>query len=181
GYIGGKTDLALMRFTDLVIQLPRLPLMLILVVFWGRGLLVLIFVIGILGWTGTARIVRAETLSLKKRPFIEATRAIGARDVHIIFVHILPNVFPVIFAIAILGIVDSILSEAALSFLGFGDPSEPSWGMVLNEAQTHAALLTGRWWWFIPPGLCILVFVFGFALMSHSLNQLINPRLRERE
>ncbi len=180
GYIGGATDTILMRFTDLIIQLPTLPLMLILIMFWGRGILNLIIVIGVLGWTGTARIVRAETLSLKHRPFVEATRAIGARDAHIIFMHILPNVLPVVFANAILGIVGAILAEAGLSFLGFGDPTTPSWGMVLNDAQTNAALMLGNWWWFVPPGLCILTFVFGFALIGYSLNQLINPRLRER-
>jgi len=180
GYYGGLRDSLLMRITDTFIILPTLPMMLILVSFLGSGIHVIIIVTAVLVWTGTARMVRSQALSLKERPFVEATRAVGAHDFRIIFRHILPNTFPVIFANAILGIVDAILAEAGISFLGYGDPFYLSWGMILNYAQKAGALVTGRYWYMIPPGLCIMLLTAGFAFISHGLDQVLNPRLRRR-
>lgn len=180
GYYRGPPDSILMRITDLFITLPNLPFMLILAALIGRSVWNLIFVIAITGWTGTARMVRSQTLSIKERPYVEAARSVGARDTQIILRHILPNVFPLIFANAIIGIVDAILAESGLSFLGLGDPTRPSWGMILHYANEAGALATGRWWFIIPPGVCIMLVAIGFAFSSYSLDQILNPRLRKR-
>lgn len=193
GFYGGVTDNILMRITDFFIQIPYLPLMMVILALFtppdvpsgfplNGGNLMLIIVIGILSWTGVARVVRAETLSVKERPFIESTRAIGAKDRQIIFNHILPNVFPLVFANAILSVVAAIIAEASLSFLGFGDTTQWSWGRVLFEANRMGenALALGHWWHFAPPGLCIMFLALGFSLMSFSLNEVLNPRLRRR-
>ncbi len=180
GYYRGPPDSILMRITDLFITLPNLPFMLILAALIGRSMWNIIFVIAITGWTGTARMVRSQTLSIKERPYVEAAMSIGARDGHIMVRHILPNVFPLVFANAIIGIVDAILAESGLSFLGLGDPTKPSWGLILHHANEAGALATGRWWFVIPPGICIMLLAIGFAFSSYSLDQILNPRLRRR-
>jgi peptide/nickel transport system permease protein len=180
GYLGGKIDNVLMRITDLFIILPSLPLMLIMASILGKGIQNIIIVITVVGWTSTARMVRSQTMSLKERPFTEASRAIGSSDIHTIARHIVPNVFPLVFANGMIAIVDAILSEAGLSFLGFGDPSLPSWGMVLYFANTAGATVNGYWWYIVPPGLCIMLLVMGFAFISYSTDQILNPRLRRR-
>ena len=125
--------------------------------------------------------VRSQVLSLRERPLTEAARAIGAKDQNIIFRHILPNTIPLIFANAVLGIVNAILGEAWLSFLGFGDlHGVPSWGTILHWADLRGALIIGMWWWLVFPGLCIMLLVLGFAFLSFSLDQILNPRLRKR-
>lgn len=180
GYLGGSVDNLLMRVTDLFIILPALPLMLIMASMLGKGIMNIIIVISVIGWTATARMVRSQTLSLKERPFTEASRAIGSTDLHTIGRHIVPNVFPLVFANGMIAIVDAILSEAGLSFLGFGDPSSPSWGMVLYFADRAGATVNGYWWYIVPPGICIMLLVMGFALISYSTDQILNPRLRRR-
>lgn len=180
GYFRGPLDSILMRITDLFITLPSIPLMLILAALLGRSVWNIIFVIAITGWTGTARMVRAQTLSIKERPYVEAARSVGARDSQIMFRHILPNIIPLIFANAIVGIVNAILSESGLSFLGLGDPTKPSWGLILRYANEVGAMATGRLWFIIPPGICIMLIAIGFAFSSYSLDHILNPRLRER-
>ncbi len=180
GYLRGPIDTVMMRITDLFITLPNIPLMLILAAIIGRSVWNIIFVIAITGWTGTARMVRAQTLSIKERPYVEAARSVGARDSQIMFRHILPNIIPLIFANAIVGIVNAILSESGLSFLGLGDPTKPSWGLILRYANEAGAMATGRLWFIIPPGVCIMLIAIGFAFSSYSLDQILNPRLRER-
>lgn len=180
GYLGGWVDNGLMRITDLFIILPALPLMLIMASILGKGIMNIIIVITVVGWTSTARMVRSQTMSLKERPFTEASRAIGSTDLHTIARHIVPNVFPLVFANGMIAIVDAILSEAGLSFLGFGDPSSPSWGMVLHYADAAGSTVNGYWWYIVPPGICIMLLVMGFAFISYSTDQILNPRLRRR-
>ncbi|MFH0849406.1 MAG: ABC transporter permease [Candidatus Bathyarchaeota archaeon] len=180
GYFRGPADSVLMRITDLFITLPNLPFMLILAALIGRSVWNIILVIGITGWTGTARMVRSQTLSIKERPYVEAARSVGARDSQVILRHILPNVLPLVFANAIVGIVDAILAESGLSFLGLGDPTKPSWGLILRYANEAGAIATGRFWFVIPPGVCIMLISIGFAFSSYSLDHILNPRLRER-
>jgi peptide/nickel transport system permease protein len=180
GYFRGPIDTVMMRITDLFITLPGIPLMLILAAIIGRSVCNIILVIAVTGWTGTARMVRAQTLSIKERPYVEAARSVGARDSQIMFRHILPNIIPLIFANAIVGIVNAILSESSMSFLGLGDPTKPSWGLILRHANEVGAMATGRLWFIIPPGICIMLIAIGFAFSSYSLDQILNPRLRER-
>lgn len=181
GYYGGILDSVLMRITDIFLCLPTLPLMLIMLLIFGQGLQNVIMVIAILGWTGTARMVRSEALSLRERPLTEASHALGASDGYILIRHILPNTLPLILANMILGVVNAILSEAGIAFLGFVDiHGQPSWGILLHWAWKNAALLANRFWWFIPPGLLILLTTLGFVFVSHTADKVVNPRLRGR-
>lgn len=182
GYYGGLLDSILMRITDLFLSIPTLPLMLIFAALFGKGIINVILVLSILGWTYTARMVRSETLSLKEQPLTEAAKAIGSTDIHILGSHILPNVLPLILANMVLSIVNAILGEAWVSFLGFGVSPEdpPSWGIILYWADVKLAVLNNYWWWIIPPGLLLMLLVLGFAFMSHALDQVLNPRLRRR-
>lgn len=181
GYYGGILDTILMRTTDVFLCLPTLPLMLIFLLLFGQGIQNVIVVIAILGWTGTARMVRSEALSLRERPLTEAAHALGASDGYILVKHIMPNTLPLILANMILGVVNAILSEAGIAFLGFVDiHGQPSWGILLHWAWKNAALLGNRWWWFIPPGVLILLTTLGFVFISHTADKVVNPRLRGR-
>jgi len=181
GYYGGFLDVILMRITDVFLCLPTLPLMLIFLVLFGQGLQNVIVVIAILGWTGTARMVRSEALSLREQPLTEAAHALGASDGYILIHHILPNTLPLILANMILGVVTAILSEAGIAFLGFVDiHGQPSWGIVLHWAWKNAALLANKAWWFIPPGVLIMLTTLGFVFISHTADKVVNPRLRGR-
>ena len=180
GYFGGWKEDILMRITDIVLVIPGLPLMLVLAAILGTSFWNIIFVISITGWTGTARIVRAQVLSLKERAFIESSKAIGASDLRIIGVHLLPNVFPIILAQMVLGIGGAILSEASLSFLGLGDPLSISWGMILHWAFASGALSSNYWWFIIPPGICITLVALGFTFVGYAFDQIVNPRIRRR-
>ncbi len=181
GYYGGTIDAILMRLTDVFLVIPWLPLMLVLTAILGANLLNVILVIGITSWASTARIIRSQTLSIKERPFIERARAIGSSNFHIMFSHILPNVFPLIFANTILVTAIAILSETTLSFLGMGDPTRVSWGMMLHFAFEAGATIIGAWWWIIPPGLAVVSVVLGFTFVGNALDEVLNPRLRRRE
>jgi peptide/nickel transport system permease protein len=180
GYFGGWKEDVLMRITDIVLVIPRLPLMLVLSALLGTSFWNIIFVISITTWTGTARIVRAQVLTLKERAFIESSKAIGASDLRIIGVHLLPNVFPLILAQMVLGIGGAILQESALSFLGLGDPLSISWGMILHWAFSAGALSSNYWWFIIPPGICITLVALGFTFVGYALDQIVNPRIRSR-
>ncbi|MHA2286895.1 MAG: ABC transporter permease [Candidatus Thorarchaeota archaeon] len=181
GYYGGFIDTILMRITDVFLSLPTLPLMLIFLVMFGQGIQNVIIVIAILSWTGTARMVRSEALSLRERPLTEAAHALGASDGYILLKHILPNTLPLILANMILGVVGAILSEAGIAFLGFVDiHGQPSWGIMLHWANKNAAILNLSWWWIIPPGLLILLTSLGFVFVSHAADKVVNPRLRGR-
>ncbi|MBN2794306.1 MAG: ABC transporter permease [Clostridia bacterium] len=180
GYFGGRIDDFLMRLTDIFLVLPWLPLMLVLAALLGASIWNIILVIGVTGWAGTARIVRAQTLTEKERQYIERAKSIGASHFHIIKHHIFPNVFPLIFANTILVTAVSILSETTLSFLGMGDVSKPSWGTTLHFAFESGALSNKAYWYFVPPGLCVLLLVLSFTLMGFALDEIVNPKLRER-
>ena len=180
GYYGGWQEELLMRITDIILVIPGLPLMIVLSALLGTSFWNIIFVISIIGWTGTARVVRAQVLSLKERAFVESSKAIGASDLRIIGVHLLPNVFPLIVAQMVLRIASSILSEASLSFLGLGDPLNISWGMILHWAFSAGSLASNYWWFMIPPGICITLVALGFTFIGYALDQIVNPRIRRR-
>jgi len=178
GFVGGAVDDLLMRITDLVLVMPMLPLMILLALILGKSIFNIAFVIGILVWPSTARMVRASTLSLRERGFVEASRSVGASRFRLIFVHILPNVIPLVFATMVLQIGGAILTEASLSFLGLGDPTRFSWGKILNDGFQNQALVLELWWYLLPPGICISLVVLGFIFFSYGLDRVVNPRLR---
>ncbi|MBN2228853.1 MAG: ABC transporter permease [Candidatus Thorarchaeota archaeon] len=180
GYFGGKVDEVLMRIVDFLLVIPGLPLMMVLAAFLGASIGNIIIVIAILGWTGTSRLIRSQVLAEKNKAYVESARAIGASDTYIMFRHILPNVTPILFANITLGVVGAILSEAGLSFLGLTDPEDPSWGRMLADARTGGAFSTGAWWVVLFPGLMITLLSLAFTFVGHTLDQVLNPRLRER-
>jgi peptide/nickel transport system permease protein len=178
GYYGRWIDNALMRLTDFFLVLPQIPLVIALAAFFGQSLGIIILVIGMTGWPTTARIVRSQTLSLRERQFITRVRSLGTQDSRILRVHILPNVMPLIFANTVLVIGGAILAEATLSFLGLGDPVQVSWGTMLHFAFDSGAIGRGAWWYFIPPGVGIVIVVLAFTLTGYAIDQALNPRLR---
>ncbi|MCX6013255.1 MAG: ABC transporter permease [Chloroflexi bacterium] len=177
GYFGGVIDEILMRTADVLLVLPRLPLLIVLAYVMGSGILNIIIVIAVLGWTRPARQIRALTLSLKQYQYVESAKAKGAGSLHIIWNHIFPNVSGVVLAHFILEVVAVILMETGLSFLGFGDPLRPSWGYMLHMAQYFGAFSTGMWWWWFPPGLCICFLCLGMAFIGTNLNDRFVLRL----
>ncbi|MCL4561379.1 MAG: ABC transporter permease [Chloroflexi bacterium] len=179
GYYRGAVGITLMRVTDFFLVLPLLPLIIILAAIFGQSFSITIMVIGLTSWPSTARIVRSQVISLRERQFIERIRSLGATDLRVIAVHILPNVLPLIYANTVLVIAGSILSEATLAFLGLGDPVRVSWGTMLHFGFVAGAAGRGAWWYLLPPGLGIVLVVLGFTLAGHTLDQLLNPRLRE--
>lgn len=180
GFVGGRLDNVLMRLTDGMMVLPKLPLIMVLSALLGTNIRNIILVIGFTGWTGTARLVRSQALSIRERPYIERARSIGAGNVYIMYKHVLPNVFPVIFANTILATSSAILAEASLSFLGLGDPLSVSWGQTLNGAFVNGAVSTGAWWYFVPAGLAIILLVLSFTFVGYSFDEILNPKLRGR-
>lgn len=180
GYRLGAVDRLLMRVTDFFLVLPTLPLTIVLAALFGQSLGVIVMVIGLTSWPGTARIVRSQVLTLRERQFVTRIRALGATDLRIVWNHILPNVMPLIFANTVLVIAGSILTEATLAFLGLGDPVHISWGTMLHFAFESGATGRGAWWYLLPPGLGIVFVVLGFTLAGHTLDRILNPRLRDR-
>jgi peptide/nickel transport system permease protein len=178
GYFGGWTDRILDAFENWFLVIPTLPLMIVLARLLDPSLVVLIAVIGLTSWAGTGRVVRAQVFTLRERAFVERARALGASDTYIIRKHILPNTLPLIFANTGLIVAVAILSEAALSFLGLGDPTRISWGTMLENAFESGAPSQGAWWYVIPPGLCITFLVLAVAMLGYLLEEFVNPRLR---
>ena len=177
GFFGGRWENIIMRFTDIMLVIPDLPLMVVIVALTKPSLLNIIFVIGLLGWTTTARVVRSQTLAVKSRKFVLRARAIGAGNAHIIVNHILPLVMPILVVQGVLVVSIAILEESALSFLGLGDPTTLSWGQMLNYAFGRGAMSVGAWWALVVPGLGIVWIVLGLTLLGQGLEQVLNPRL----
>jgi len=178
GFLGSTVDEVLMRFTDLLLVIPFLPLMMVLVEILGPGIENLILIIGFLGWMGFARVIRSQVLSLRERPFIEAAKSVGAGRTHIIVRHIIPNVMALVYVTLASSVPGAITLEASLAFLGFYDPMRMSWGRMLNGAFFTSGQLA--WWWVIIPGLCIAFLAMAFILLGFALDEILNPRLRLR-
>jgi len=173
GTIGG----ALMRVTDWFIALPSLPLAISLAAVLGQGDTSITIAIAVTSWTGTARLVRAQTLAVEARPFIERARALGAGNMQIVFRQVLPNVTPLILVSSTLTVAGAILSETTLTFLGLGDPTDVSWGSMLNQAFNQGAVTAGAWWYLLPPGIAIVIVVMGFTLTGRAVEHILNPRM----
>ncbi|MDP9184163.1 MAG: ABC transporter permease [Actinomycetota bacterium] len=180
GYKGAITDALLMRLTDSFLVLPWLAFAIVMGAILGQSTLAIILIISITSWAGTARLVRAQVLSVKERTYIERSRALGASDYQVVIRHVLPNLMPVIFANTILTIAIAILSESALSFLGLGNPLSKSWGTLIEYAFHAGALTLHAWWWLMGPSLSIVLVVLGFTMVGFAMDEIINPRIRER-
>ena len=177
GFYGGRVENILMRFTDIMLVIPDLPLAVVLVALTKPSLLNIILVIGLLGWTGTARLVRSQTLAVKQRRFVLRTRAVGSGNAYIIRRHIFPLVLPLMVVNTVLVISLAILNESTLAFIGLGDPTVLSWGQMLNFAFSRGSMSTGAWWAMVTPGFGIVWVVLGCTLLGHGLEQVLNPRV----
>jgi peptide/nickel transport system permease protein len=183
GFLGRVVDEALMRFTDMMLVIPGLPLLIVLVAVLGQRLINLIIIIGFLGWMGFARIVRSQVLSLKERPYVEAARASGAGSGRIMYKHIFPNIVSLTYVNLALAVPGAILTEAALAFLGLSDPSVVSWGNMFSDVVENHGLNQFHpppWWWLIPPGVAIALISLSFVLLGYALDEIFNPKLRTR-
>jgi peptide/nickel transport system permease protein len=178
GYLRGTfVGAALERLTDWFLVIPFLPLAIVLATVLGASLVNVILVIGVTSWPGTARVVRAQTLTVQARPYVERARALGGGGWHVMTRHVLPNVMPLVLANTTLTVAVAIVSETTLSFLGLGDPFSVSWGTVLEQAFENGAISKGAWWYLLPPGLCVVLVVLAFTLLGRSLERVLNPRL----
>ncbi|MCF8108621.1 MAG: ABC transporter permease [Desulfohalobiaceae bacterium] len=177
GYFGGWLDEAIMRLTDIAYGIPFLPLAIVLMTLLGKGVHNIIIVIVILFWRTTTRVIRAQVLSIKERPFIQAAHVAGASHLRIIYVHIAPNVLPMTFLYIALAVGWAVLAEASISFLGFGDPNAVSWGQMVHHVFAGQMFRTA-WWWYLPPGICIILLVMGTFWIGLAYEKVVNPRLK---
>lgn len=180
GFFGGRTGGVLMRLTEWFLVIPFLPLAIVLAAILGPSVQNIIIVIAITSWPFPARLIRAQVLTLKERDYVDRSRALGASNWHVMTRHILPNVSPLILATATLTVPIVILTEATLSFLGLGDPLNPSWGQLLDNAFETGAVTAEAWWAFVPPGLGIMLVALAFTLCGTALEEILDPRLRDR-
>jgi len=194
GYVGGRFDTTMMRIADFFLVMPTFVLAIILTAIIrdvvGTGskeflgirlsLIVIVVVIGLTSWSSTARIIRSQGLSLRERAFVDRARVIGASPGHIMRRHLLPNVMNLIVANAVLTFAGAVLTETTLSFVGLGDPFQPSWGQLLDAAQSIGAPGLGAWWYFVPAGTAVVLVVFAFTLLGNALDEIMNPRRRAR-
>jgi peptide/nickel transport system permease protein len=177
GYYGGWVDSVIMRFVDIMLCFPTFFLILAVIAFLEPSIWNIMIIIGLTGWMGVTRLVRADFISLRERDFVKAARAIGAGDLRIIFLHILPNAMASILVAATLGIAGAILTESALSFLGIGvQPPTPSWGNILTAGKDNIDI---AWWLSFYPGLAILITVVGYNLLGEGIRDLLDPRLKK--
>lgn len=180
GHFGGRISWVLMRITDWFLVLPSLVLAIAMAVVLGQTLLTIVIAIGVTSWAGTARLIRAQTLAVEGRPYLERARALGAGHWHQMTRHVLPNVLPLVLASTTLQVASAVLAEATLSFLGLSDPSQISWGLMLSRANSSGAVTYQAWWYLLPPGVAILLVVLCFILCGRALESVVNPRLRGR-
>jgi peptide/nickel transport system permease protein len=189
GFAGGRTDQLLMRITDLFLVLPTFVLAVVLapIILELVGadaeiagirvtLIVIVIVIGVTSWASTARVIRSQVLSVKERAFVDRARVIGAGGGHIMRRHLLPNVVNLIIANTVLIFAGAVLTETTLAFIGLGDPFQPSWGQILNDAQTVGAPSLGAWWWVAGPSSFLVAVVLAFTLVGNALDAILNPR-----
>lgn len=178
GYAGGVTDEALSLLTNIFLVLPGLPLIIVLAAYSPfHGLWPIAVVITVTGWAFGARILRAQTLTLRGRDFVQAARVSGEGTWRIVFGEILPNMTSLIVSVFLFAVIYAVLAEASLEFLGLGDSATVTWGTVLYWADNSQAIVSGAWWWFVPPGACIGLLGAGLALVNYALDEITNPRL----
>lgn len=175
GYRGKRTDETMMRVNDIFYALPTLPLLILLSITFGRSIFLIIGFILIFSWMGTAKVIRSIAMQIRNYQYVEAAKLMGQSDLMVIFKHIVPQLLPLTFASIAIAVPAAILAEAALSFIGLGDPSLPTWGQILHDANTADAASRGIWWWIIPPGLMIALTGLAFFLIGNTLDAIANP------
>lgn len=178
GYKGKKTDESLMRFNDVIYALPALPLLIILAVTLGNSIFLIVGFLMIFGWVGIAKVSRSMAIQIKTLQYIEAAKLMGEKDIKIIFKHILPQLLPYTFASIAISVPAAITTEAGLSFLGLGDPTFPTWGQILHDANSFGAAARGLWWWILPPGIMIAITGLAFVFIGNAMDTIANPRLK---
>ncbi|HEX3780262.1 MAG TPA: ABC transporter permease [Pseudonocardiaceae bacterium] len=177
-HFGGWLSAVLMRVTDFFLVMPSLVLAIALSAVLAHGEVTIVIALGLTSWPTTARIVRAQTLTIETRPYIERARALGGGHWHVLGRHVLPAVMPLVLANTTLTVAGAIVGESTLAFLGLGDPTQVSWGLMLNQAQSTGAVSAGAWWYLLPPGLGIVVVVLAFTLCGRALEQVLMPAMR---
>ena len=179
GYFGGIIDMILMRLADIAFGIPFLPFVIVLAAFLEPSIWNVVLAMTLVLWRDTGRVIRSQVLSLRTRAYVEAARVCGSSDLKIVFRHIAPNILPLSFLYGSIAIGWAILTEASISFLGFGDPETISWGYMLQDAFASAALSTRSYYWFVPPGLCIIFVVVAGFFISRGYEEILFPKLKE--
>ena len=179
GFKGKKTDEAMMRFNDVIYALPALPFLIILAVTISNSIFLLVGFLMIFGWVGIAKVSRSMTLQIKTRQYVEASQMMGQKNSKIVFKHIIPQLLPYAFASIAISVPAAITTEAGLSFLGLGDPTFPTWGQILHDANTFGAAARGLWWWIVPPGIMIAITGLAFVFIGNALDAIVNPKLKK--
>ena len=178
GYKGKKTDETMMRFNDVIYALPALPFLIILSVTISNSIFVMVGFLMIFGWVGIAKVSRSMSLQIKTRGYVEAANMMGQKDSKIILKHIVPQLLPYAFASIAISVPAAITTEAGLSFLGLGDPSFPTWGQILHDANIFGAAARGLWWWIMPPGVMVAITGLAFVFIGNALDAIVNPKLK---
>jgi peptide/nickel transport system permease protein len=178
GFRRGIIDEILMGLTDVVLVIPALPLIILFAVYLGTNIWNTVLLIGLVLWPSTARVVRAQVLSVRESGYVESAQAMGAGNIWLIWRHVLPNVLPVILAKLVLTMAAALLMEASVSFLGLGDPAQKSWGMMLHYAFSRGGFIRNLWWWYLPPGLSIAICILAMTMLSFSVESKSDPRLK---
>jgi len=179
GYFGGVLDTILMRLADVALGIPFLPFVIVLSAFLGPAVSNVVFAIALLLWPNTARVIRSQVLTVRERAFVEAARVTGSSTARIIFVHVMPNILPLSFLYGSIAVGWAILTEASVSFLGFGPSDVVSWGYMLQDAYASQALSRGDYNWFVPPGLCIILVVVAGFFISRGYEEILFPKLKD--
>ncbi|TGD88059.1 ABC transporter permease [Mycolicibacterium sp. CH28] len=178
GYFGGRTDGLLMRVTDYFLVIPDIPLMIVAAAVFGQNLTNIVIVIGLVYWASTARLIRAQVMSVRQRTFVRRVEAMGASPVSVLARHVVPHVMPLLLANTVLMVANAIFAETYISFLGLGDPSVVSWGRMIQDALDQGAVLAGAWWVVLPPGLAVTMVVLAATVAGQGMEDTLNPRLK---
>jgi len=178
GYLGGRTDTVLMRITDYFLVIPDVPLMIVAAAIWGQSLLNIVIIIAVIYWTSTARLIRAQVKSVREQVYVKRARALGAGNVRLIVKHVLPQVTPLLVANTVLTVATAIFAETYIAFLGLGDPSQISWGKLIQNSLTGGAIFSDAWWAIVPPGVCVTLVILACTMVGQSMEDALNPRLK---
>jgi peptide/nickel transport system permease protein len=177
GYLGGRTDMVLMRITDYFLVIPDVPLMIVAAAIWGQSLANIVVIIAVIYWTSTARLMRAQVKSVRERVYVKRARALGAGNRRLILKHVLPQVTPLLVANTVLTVATAIFAETYIAFLGLGDPSQVSWGKLIENSLAGGAIFRNAWWAIVPPGVCVTLVILACTMVGQSMEDVLNPRL----